>query len=379
HALLFTKPSIQPLCGECAVLFFCNHYAVPWLYHNDFKAGMSNADELRIEAENDMAGLAQQSTQGRSMATITNPTAGSNPDIGLFCLLPQPSDNVFDEIPMDDLTYQYEHDDPIPHGRFPEVLLHKYRTFEGAFAYQPCGKDVDLSEMFTCLYPLDRNGDALFIAARAWSCNCQGLNDLPKENTLWGMRAWLLHWYCVADELFQLFGVPATTPDPNWFMPPTVVEVLGLGGNTMRNHTLIGHCEAQLSDCFAASDGPANRDDDRSVASEDDPSPMIVLEETSDEELEPLVFTPTVHTWSNGEPDRMGFVRQNRLSFDSVSRGRVPFEMRLVASQHNQSTISYAPRSESATADLVPEAIEFTLQNETNDWLTLGASYCDIL
>lgn len=391
---------------------------------------MSNADELRVEAENDMAELVRRSNSTQqgdtatrlwndteaeierndSTNTTVNPTAGSDSDIDLFSLLPQASDNVFDEIPVNDLTYQYEHDVPVPHGRLPELFLYKYRTFEGAFAYQPCGKNIDLSGLFKCLHPLDRKGDPLFMAAREWSCIYQGLNNLPKEirwvlatiynfanealrpendeNTLWGMRPWLLHWYGVADRLFQFFGVPATTPDPDWFMTPTVVEVLGLKGDTQHNHTLIDQCETQLSDCYAASDFPAALDDSaQSVASEHDPTPMIVLAEASNEELEPLVFIPTVRAWFNDGPELMGFVKQNYILFDSASGGRVPFKMRLVASQHWQHTLSHIPGSyptlaESVAADATSEAIEFMLHgapDETDDWLASSASYCDIL
>ncbi|KAM0077662.1 hypothetical protein ACKRZS_009999 [Fusarium odoratissimum] len=34
------------------------------------------------------------------------------------------------------------------------------------------------------------------------------------------MRAWLMHWYQVADNLFTKFNVFATAPNPDWFMRP---------------------------------------------------------------------------------------------------------------------------------------------------------------
>lgn len=40
------------------------------------------------------------------------------------------------------------------------------------------------------------------------------------EDTLWRMRPWLLHWFCVADRLFAYFDIFADTPDVDWFARP---------------------------------------------------------------------------------------------------------------------------------------------------------------
>ncbi|SPJ71832.1 uncharacterized protein FTOL_01560 [Fusarium torulosum] len=41
-----------------------------------------------------------------------------------------------------------------------------------------------------------------------------------EEDIIWGLRPWLMHWYEVADALFEKYGIFATSPDPDWFMRP---------------------------------------------------------------------------------------------------------------------------------------------------------------
>ncbi|UNI24082.1 hypothetical protein JDV02_009858 [Purpureocillium takamizusanense] len=96
--------------------------------------------------------------------------------------------------------------------------------------------------LFDSLQPLEPNGDQVFKEARAWSCETQSILALPRElrwvlaniynfsnevlrlpseeSTAWQMRSWLVHWYTVADELFNIFGILAQSPEVDWFSRP---------------------------------------------------------------------------------------------------------------------------------------------------------------
>lgn len=158
---------------------------------------------------------------------------------------PEPSENVLEEIPKDDITYISISNRLIPHSRLPDTYLLEYLTFTGHKAFQPCSLKIDLFGLFDALKPIEKNGDITFKIARNWSCIVQAVRDLPKdvrwilatiynfssqmlqpgrdEDELWGMRAWLHHWYYVADMLFNHYGVFATTPEVDWFLRPTGV------------------------------------------------------------------------------------------------------------------------------------------------------------
>lgn len=153
--------------------------------------------------------------------------------------------DIFDEIPKSDSTYLGLSTSLIPHARIPNLVLLQYQTFDGAMAYQPCSRDIDLSHLFDALEPIDRNGDYNFKLARAWSCIIQAMPDLPKEvrwvlatvydfsnqmlrsgkseQTLWAMRPWLMHWFDVADKLFEINHIFASAPSVDWFLRPTEV------------------------------------------------------------------------------------------------------------------------------------------------------------
>lgn len=38
------------------------------------------------------------------------------------------------------------------------------------------------------------------------------------------MRAWLRHWYDVAQSLFDQFNIDLQVPEPDWFQRPTMVQ-----------------------------------------------------------------------------------------------------------------------------------------------------------
>ncbi|KAI9163265.1 hypothetical protein HJFPF1_04867 [Paramyrothecium foliicola] len=180
------------------------------------------------------------------------------------------SSNVLDEIPKDDRTYQSIGETPIPHRRISGLFLLEYRTFTGARSFQPCSKNIDLSGIFDVLHPLDHNGDPVFKIARTWSCIVQSFEVLPKEirwvlatvynfsnemlrpeidePTLWAMRPWLMHWFDIADRLFELFNVSASTPTVNWFSRPRNDKEIGHGATDTANKNLRRR-SSSLSSC----------------------------------------------------------------------------------------------------------------------------------
>ncbi|KAJ6443898.1 Hsp70-like protein [Purpureocillium lavendulum] len=162
-----------------------------------------------------------------------------------MCLPPrQVSQNILNEIPKGDWTYRSLGDALIPHKRFHDTWLLEYRTFQGALAYQPCSMNIDSMGLFDALSPIEPKGDPIFKQARTWSCIVQSRLGLPKElrwvlatiynfsnevlrtrsdeQTVWEMRAWLMHWYTVADKLFGFFGILANSPEVDWFSRPCV-------------------------------------------------------------------------------------------------------------------------------------------------------------
>ncbi|KAI5464589.1 hypothetical protein BGZ63DRAFT_421598 [Mariannaea sp. PMI_226] len=158
---------------------------------------------------------------------------------------PDSSLDIFDEIPRDDPTYQRMANTLIPHPRLPGLCLLQYFTFHNSSAYQPCCQNLHLTGFFDSLWPLEQNGDPLFRTARYWSCHMQSMPDLPRdvrwvlsiiynfanemlrpendEDTLWKMRSWLLFWYEIANRLFEEHEIPASSPEEDWFLRPTVV------------------------------------------------------------------------------------------------------------------------------------------------------------
>ncbi|GAO15058.1 uncharacterized protein UV8b_02344 [Ustilaginoidea virens] len=177
-------------------------------------------------------------------------------------MTPSPRLNVLDEIPRHDSTYRHLSASMVPHTLFPEMYLLEYQTFSGAMAFQPCSRNIDLVRFFEALEPIEKGGDSLFKVARTWSCIIQSLEGLPKdvrwvlatiynfanemmrphvtEDALWSMRPWLMYWYDVADRLFAKYDIPATAPDPDWFLRPEVVttqDAMGLqSGSDMTCH-----------------------------------------------------------------------------------------------------------------------------------------------
>jgi hypothetical protein len=159
------------------------------------------------------------------------------------------------------------------------VKLLEFRTFSGAMAFQPCCLNIDFMGLFRALQPMEAQCDHVFEVGRTWSCVLQGINDLPKdlrwvlatiynfcshmlssqssEDTLWKMRAWLMHWYDVADDLLLLFNIPASAPNVDWFLRPPASPLeetleseansftkFGCGNSTASdaNQTVLRHC-----------------------------------------------------------------------------------------------------------------------------------------
>lgn len=282
--------------------------------------------------------------------------------------LQHPSEDVFDEIPVNDLAYQNLSDSRIPHGRFLGMFLLEYRTSEGILAYQPCSSNIDQLGIFKALRPLDRNGDLAFCTAREWSCIIQSISQIPKDvrwvlstiynlaneglrpendkNTLWGIRARLFHWYDVADELFQYYGIPATTPELDWFQTPTVAKLK----EPKENEGLVVLGQSQTrSSCSSVTRG----DSSLPKLVQHEPPPMVVQQRPVIEGTEPRMLTSTVHTWLYDQPGQMDSVRHEPESFDATPEG-VGYERGVASSQHNQLPNSHATGSDALAVENGP-------------------------
>lgn len=301
---------------------------------------------------------------------LTNTTA-DNEMVPEPYSLRNPSDDVFDEIPVNDLAYQNLSDSRIPHGRFPGMFLLEYRTSEGILAYQPCSRDIDRMGIFKALRPLDRNGDRAFCTAREWSCIIQSIGHIPKDvrwvlstiynfaneglrpendkNTLWSIRARLFHWYDVADKLFQYYGIPATTPELDWFLPPTVVKLKEPEEN--EGLAVLGQRQTRSS-CSSVTSSDSNLPN----LVQHDPSPMVVQQRPVIEGTEPRILTSTVHTWLNDQLGQMDSVRHEPESFDATPEG-VRYERGVASSQHNQLPNLHATGSDALAASRTPRIV----------------------
>ncbi|KAF4510028.1 hypothetical protein G6O67_001954 [Ophiocordyceps sinensis] len=235
HAISFSRCASQPLCGECAVLFFGITQQGLWMQHLDLNAIMSNAQQLIEDALDDFDALMLEVEQFR-FAQQQEVTGG--PLLPSACL---PHD-LLAEIPKEDSTYINLSTTLIPHKCISGLSLLKYQTFHGVAAYQPCSRTIDKGGIFDALGPIDRNGDPVFKQARVWCCIVQARSALPKElrwvlatmynfcnemlrseqdeDTLWQMRQWLMHWYNVADRLLYRYGISESAPDVDWFARP---------------------------------------------------------------------------------------------------------------------------------------------------------------
>lgn len=237
HALFLLAGTPQPMCGECAVLFFYRAPFAVWIRQYDLAAIMSNQVEVWQDAFSNMESHVLEMSRSH---------AHQRPRDQLLLPPNEPQSDILAEIPKDDVTYTSLSSTLIPHPRSPNFFLLEYRTFQGALAYQPCSKDIDTSGIFNALHPINRGGDPVFKQARAWSCIVQASEGLPKElrwvlatiynfcnemlhpdtdeNELWCMRPWLMHWFAVADRLLDCFDVFATSPEIDWFQYTTTLH-----------------------------------------------------------------------------------------------------------------------------------------------------------
>ncbi|ODA83331.1 hypothetical protein RJ55_01844 [Drechmeria coniospora] len=160
HGITYGSP--QPLCGECAVLFFDKADFAIWVRQYDVPAVMSNAEQRVSEAT----------------AKVHDFLVGTEEHL-------LPSDeiswDIATEIPNEDDTYLSVGLTLIPHTRISKLFLLEYRTFQGAWAYQPCSGDRDIVALFARLRRLDGCADPVFQEAREWSCVTQAHEGLPKE------------------------------------------------------------------------------------------------------------------------------------------------------------------------------------------------------
>ncbi|KAF4595261.1 GTPase-activator protein for ras GTPase [Ophiocordyceps camponoti-floridani] len=248
HAISFlSSGKEQPLCGECAVVFFSRmdgkQWETVWTPSLDKDAIVTRSLDLIefVDAdEGNMLGLLQ----------LMYPWQGPDPDDGDEEVTYPPEqriDDVFDAIPMDDETYMELETELIFHPPLVSVLsgvvLLRFMTYQGVVAYQPCSKQAD--RLFEALNIVEDDVDPIFKQAREWSCamqahaylskemrwvlatvynfSCEMLRPEVKEKTLYWMRTWLMFWYDVFDRIAgsQLVGFEGVkAPEPDWFARP---------------------------------------------------------------------------------------------------------------------------------------------------------------
>ncbi|RCI08735.1 hypothetical protein L249_4743 [Ophiocordyceps polyrhachis-furcata BCC 54312] len=236
HAMLVCVRGPQPRCGECAVVFFAGNSHACWFLNDDLAAVMTDSETRMRDSFDDMDALLREIEEARGRRLSLGDATMDDFVVDDTALL--------DEIPREDETYIKLGSELLPHTRagIKNLYLFPFLTFEGFPAYQPCSVNIDFLGLFTPLDCLETDADPVFRQARTWSCIVQARHRLPKplrwvlatiynfsyemmrsevdEPTLWKMRAWLLHWYSVADRLLVAFDIPASTPGPDWFSSP---------------------------------------------------------------------------------------------------------------------------------------------------------------
>ncbi|TQV93403.1 hypothetical protein IF1G_07981 [Cordyceps javanica] len=159
-------------------------------------------------------------------------------------LLPQElNDDILQEVPFTDPTYTAIDGVLLPSRSGTCMRLCTFKTFQGALALQPCIPKGEHLDLFDALQEWEAAGHDIYKEARYWSCNVQSTPDLPTpcrwlaatvfnfasdmlrpDNTqeyMWNMRAWLFHWYDVAEILFQELDIGLEVPAIDWFHSPT--------------------------------------------------------------------------------------------------------------------------------------------------------------
>ncbi|KAJ3499269.1 hypothetical protein NLG97_g483 [Lecanicillium saksenae] len=157
------------------------------------------------------------------------------------------NDDILREIPVLDPCYIAIDGRFIQAKSSKRVRLCRFKTFQGLPALQPCVETQEQMKMFEALKEWEAPGQGVYQQARAWACNIQAQPRLPTEcrwlaATVYNfanemlrpdntpgyqeqMRAWLAHWYGVADILFSTLGLNLWTPEVDWFWHGNVHEV----------------------------------------------------------------------------------------------------------------------------------------------------------
>ncbi|KJZ75901.1 hypothetical protein HIM_04725 [Hirsutella minnesotensis 3608] len=241
---------LQPLCGECAVLFYAGCEWASWLQELDRPMFMSNYHEIILNAGGTASALFREvGTTGspEEQRHIRDALADVGGDFDVFDRdrgIPLPRDlmyNVLEEIPRWDSTWASLSETLIPHGYIQDLYLLEFGTFLGPKAYQPCTKHPDVLTLFDWLTPFENNCDPVFGRARICSCIAQATEDLPKElrwvmATIYNfccemlrprsepmttsetsvMKVWLSHWILIAKILYLVYDMDAPVPEFEW-------------------------------------------------------------------------------------------------------------------------------------------------------------------
>lgn len=221
HAIGCRIPVEQPTCGECAAIFFYRSPAAVWARHEDLVARRSSTNNVTRNAIARLQELVREVPETDAILPMVLP------------------DDILDEMPIHDPTYTTIDGELTGSKSAPGIQLCQFRTFQGGLGLQPCFEDSGYGVMFDALLPLEVNKDDIFREARIWACMNQSKPNLPlpcrwllatvynfacdvlrfhkDEAHCFRMRAWLHHWYDVADRLAVRLNVELCVPEPDWF------------------------------------------------------------------------------------------------------------------------------------------------------------------
>ncbi|KAF5003851.1 hypothetical protein FDECE_9627 [Fusarium decemcellulare] len=165
------------------------------------------------------------------------------------------------------------------------------------------------------------------------------------EDTLWTMRAWLLHWYEVAEALFRSYGIFATTPNPDWFKRPLAKPIKE---NQPGGHIGVRQRDKVSSPCSSSLS-------DTGTVIHRHPLRSLVLESEEDtRELQPTPASPNTVKWLDSQSEMIETNGDGPILFDPTPRGRISRKRRQVGSPMSQT-----PSPSPPTSKLNPLATEF--------------------
>ncbi|KAL7923398.1 hypothetical protein ACQKWADRAFT_48290 [Trichoderma austrokoningii] len=178
HCMYLAASLDQPLCGECAPLYYHACPETTWLQQFDRRAqrpalegshGRVMTDWL---IDIDMHIQRSRDNNHVNQAASSQPPAASNRNRNL---------NRLFRIPREGAAYRDLGTILLANPRQPGLRRLCFRSPTGAIGWMPCGPDINSRAEFIYLAPHERHGDVVFKRFRVWACRIQGIGNLPKD------------------------------------------------------------------------------------------------------------------------------------------------------------------------------------------------------